>query len=157
VIYRTVVRWARAFFPVGCLILGSSCTHTGGVRGATPSQNAATPSVASLAGTAWRIEDAGGTAVVSLAQTELRIGTDGRVSGNTGCNSFTGTATIEGSNVTFSPLATTRRACDAALTDQERGILGAMESVKSFSLAEDGTLALLGSDGLPLLRLVRAQ
>lgn len=156
-IYRTVARWTRAFLPVAFVILDSSCTHTAGVKGAAPSRNAATPSVTSLAGTAWHIEDAGGTAVVSTAQTELRIGADGRVSGNTGCNSFTGTATIEGSNVTFSPLATTRRACDAALTDQERGILGAMESVKSFTVAEDGRLALLGSDGLPLLRLVRAQ
>lgn len=36
---------------------------------------------------------------------------DGRITGKDGCNTFRGTATVEGDTITFGPLASTRMAC----------------------------------------------
>jgi putative lipoprotein len=112
---------------------------------------------ASPAGATWRVEEIDGHGVADAAKTELRISSDGRVSGSTGCNRFSGTATLEGPSLTFSPLATTRMACEQPLMDQERDILAGLEAVKSFSLDGDGKLRLLDTDGKTRLRLTRAE
>lgn len=77
----------------------------------------------------------------------LRLGEDGRVSGSTGCNTFTGTFTRAGANLGFSPLATTRRAClDPALAEQERTYLRLLADVRSAALV-DGALVVRLADG----------
>jgi len=140
----------RAVLGVTLALVVSSCAHHTGSGGTTT----APPS---LSETAWHIEQVGDSSVTDASKTELRFGGDGKVSGSTGCNNFTGSATIEGANVAFSPLAATRKACDQALMEQEGRIFGALQSVKSFAFAVDGRLNLLGADGKSLVRLARAQ
>jgi heat shock protein HslJ len=108
-----------------------------------------------LTGASWLVEDIAGRGVIDRAQTFIRFDADGRVSGSTGCNRFSGLATIEGDTVKLGPLATTRRACVPALMDQEQKFLKAIEEVRSFSLDQNGLLYLLGADAQPLLRLSR--
>lgn len=144
---RPVGARTRSLLGVTLALVASSCAHHAGGSGAAL--------MPTLSETAWRIEDVGGSGVADASRTELRFAGDSRVSGSTGCNNFTGTATIEGTHLAFSPLATTRRACEEALMEQERRILDAMQLVKSFSLSEDGRLGLLGADGKSLLRLTR--
>lgn len=71
------------------------------------------PSPATPAGR-WLAEDIRGGGVIDRLQTVLQIGADGAVSGSGGCNSMTGTATISGDSITFSPIASTRMACTPA-------------------------------------------
>src|SRR6185295_20197829 len=97
-------------------------------------------------GTTWRIVEAGGTAVADPAQTELRLDASGGVSGSTGCNNFTGSATVKEKKLKFSPLAMTRKACTPALQSQETAIVSALKSVEIYRAAEGGQVELLDDD-----------
>jgi heat shock protein HslJ len=106
-----------------------------------------------LPGTAWLVEDIAGRGVIDRAQTTVSFDTSGRVSGSTGCNRFTGSATVEGKALTFGPLANTRRACPPALMDQEKQFLEAMASARGYSIDRNGLLHLDDATGKTLLRL----
>src|SRR5436309_8900521 len=114
---------------IACVVSVGACASGGGVS--KPDESTAT---AKLAGTSWAVEDVSGQAVIDWSQTALRFEADGRVSGSTGCNSYTGTATIKTRDLTFSPLATTRLACLPESRDQEQGLMKAMEAVRSYSV-----------------------
>ena len=76
-------------------------------------------------------------------------GAELRVLGSTGCNNLTaGYETGEGNQLTFGPVAATRRYCaESAALEQE--FLAALELTTSFSLG-DGRLELLADDVLAL-------
>ena len=57
-----------------------------------------------------------------------------RVSGFTGCNNLTGSYAEDGSKLKFSPLATTRMACDAPLGGLESSVLRALEQTTAFHI-----------------------
>ena len=86
-------------------------------------------------GTAWLVEDIAGRGVIDRAQTTISFDAPGRVSGSTGCNRYTGVATLEGEALRFGQLATTRRACVPALMDQEQKFIRAMQDVRSYVVA----------------------
>lgn len=110
---------------------------------------------ASLAGSGWlvRAVNNGQGAVTSvLVDSELTMtfGEDGTVAGSAGCNRFTGSFTVEGQTLGFSPLATTRMTCMAeGVVEQEQAFLAAMASVATWEIrgdraqlrAADGALA----------------
>lgn len=52
---------------------------------------------------------------------------DGQVGGSAGCNSFTGPYTLQGSALTVGPLATTMKACEQPVMDQETAFLKALQ------------------------------
>lgn len=111
-----------------------------------------------LTGTTWRVETLGAeTAVITAAsKTALRIDPGGHVTGNTGCNSFAGQATIDGSSITFSPLTTTRRECDPPVMETEQAILHALADTRTWAM--DGKyLGLLDERGHYVMKLVRAK
>ncbi|MGB3697964.1 MAG: META domain-containing protein [Gordonia sp. (in: high G+C Gram-positive bacteria)] len=64
--------------------------------------------------------------VLDESKPYLLIDASGAVSGSTGCNRMTGTATVTDDTVTFAPLATTRMACDAETSAVERSVLTAL-------------------------------
>lgn len=81
---------------------------------------------------------------------------DGRAAGRGGCNRFMGDATIDGSNLTFGPLATTMMACPPELMELERVYLVLLDRVVSYEL--DGVrLSLTDADGNRLLGFVRSE
>lgn len=53
---------------------------------------------------------------------------DGQVSGSSGCNTFSGTYQLDGTNLTVGPLASTRMACDEPLMTQETQFLTALQT-----------------------------
>jgi heat shock protein HslJ len=110
---------------------------------------------ASIAGTDWLMEEIEGQPVIHQAETALRFDPSGHVYGSTGCNTFTGSATISAYNLKMSPLATTRRAFDPELMAQEQRFLNALGAVRRISIDGDGQLHLLASDDKPLARLSR--
>src|SRR5215207_789145 len=68
-----------------------------------------------LAGTDWRLASLGPagaeTGVIAGTTVTLKFGEEGRASGSTGCNSYSGTYQVRGDNIFFSRLVSTRRAC----------------------------------------------
>ena len=49
-----------------------------------------------------------------------------QVSGNSGCNQFSGSVSVNGTSITFSNLSTTRMACDGPVMQQEQTFLKAL-------------------------------
>ena len=157
---RRSIAWAAMFAVVasGCAY-NSSTGYSGAgstTAGGTSVQATPTTPAPGISG-AWTVEEIGGQAVLDKSATMLRFETDGRVSGSTGCNGLTGTATIGEGTITFSPLATTRRACTDEAMAQEKRFLDAMGNARSYAMDDDGSMRLLAEDGQPVARLSRAK
>jgi heat shock protein HslJ len=75
----------------------------------------------------WLLADLAGTAVVPNSRASLAFLDSGKVAGSASCNRFTGTVSISGNTLKFSPLATTMMACvDPKLGAQETTYLKAL-------------------------------
>ena len=104
----------------------------------------------------WRFGAVDGD--VAIGETEITFGTDGSITGTTGCNRFNGQGAMrDGVLVIGEPLATTRMACPGeALSSQEDRILAALQG--RLSVAFDPfsqTLQLVNEDAGVTLRLDR--
>lgn len=110
------------------------------------------PSFEVLRDREWRIEDIVGRPILENAPAQFRIEADGRVSGRTGCNLFTGAVGVEGSSIRFEGIATTRSICPPAIMDQEHRLLQALEAAREFAIDGEGRLHLKGEYEPFLLR-----
>lgn len=97
---------------------------------------------ANLSDNTWLVTayNSGGQAVVGVIS-GMRLtavfAADGTVSGNGGCNSFSGTYTTDGRNITISPLVSTMMACQEDVMQQETAYLAALQSAATYRLAGD--------------------
>jgi heat shock protein HslJ len=79
--------------------------------------------------------------------------TDTEINGSSGCNSYMGAASIEGSTVSFGPLAGTLMACpDTDVMDQEQVFVTLLQSVDEWEATSDGVDLKL--DGATVIQLV---
>lgn len=112
---------------------------------------------ARLAGTYWRLTELPveeGFAVDPRLRAHLVFDSDaGRVSGSSGCNRLIGTFVVDGSGLTFGPLAGTRMACPEPAMELEQRFHAALTAVTSYSI-EGEVLTLLAS-GSPVARFER--
>jgi heat shock protein HslJ len=112
-----------------------------------------------LAGTPWRVMayNDNGTAVAVLPDTLLTalFGDDGLASGDTGCNRYSASYSIDGSTITIGPIITTLRAClsDAAAA-QEQAFLTALGASTEYAITGD-QLTLTDAAGTAQLVLVQ--
>lgn len=123
--FRTVTRHNRTFVTLFAGILLSLT--------ALFMQNAQAEQQKPAANSHWQMVTLRGEAQIDPSITTLDIGKDQRISGNTGCNRFTGTI-IGGSDGLFGKLATTRMACPSPVDKQEQGFLKAMGKAMSWSV-----------------------
>jgi heat shock protein HslJ len=99
-----------------------------------------------LAGSNWTFVSIGGVAVAADRPTSLQF--DGnRLSGSAGCNRFSGGYMAADGTLTAGPLMATEMACPGAGMTQEAAFFKLMASPVSLTFADDGTLALTGSEG----------
>jgi heat shock protein HslJ len=96
----------------------------------------------------WRAVDLNGVPVGPGASVTLRL-ENGQVSGNAGCNRYSGTfrASRPQQQIRFGPLATTRMACPGPVMEQEGRFLSIMEAVTGYTFYGDGGLSLVAADG----------
>ena len=106
----------------------------------------------SLQGTAWWVEDIAGKGVVDMSHTMIEFAEDGRVSGDTACNRYNGAVEISGNEISFGPMAGTRKACAAALMDQEFNFYQAIGKVVSWEVAGTGLLYMRDAEGQVQIR-----
>ncbi|MDX2170472.1 MAG: META domain-containing protein [Deltaproteobacteria bacterium] len=71
-----------------------------------------------LSGTQWVLVDVGGTAM-NAARTTLSFDGGPKVSGNGGCNTYSGGVRNQSGTILFGPIQTTRKACAAPIMAQE--------------------------------------
>lgn len=80
----------------------------------------------------------------------LTFNADGKLTGNSGCNGLSGSYTVEGDQITFSPIASTRMACDQSIMEQETAIHQVLTGTASFQI-ENNQLTLTNSDRMLVL------
>jgi heat shock protein HslJ len=101
----------------------------------------------------WLAEDINGGGVIDRLQTTLSLDADGKVTGMGGCNRYMGKATLKDDTISFGPMAGTRMACSPAVMNQENKFHAALETVRSWSIAQ-GKLFLRDESGNIVLRFV---
>lgn len=102
----------------------------------------------------WLAEDIRGGGVIDNLQSVVEIAADGTVTGSGGCNRMRGQATISGTSITITPLASTMMACPPAIMDQEGKFMSALEAARSFRIdPQQRKLFLLDGTGQTILRL----
>lgn len=94
---------------------------------------------ASLPGTSWKLVSYGPAGSQAQAasgiDTNLDFGKDGTVSGNLGCNSFSGNYQVSGENMEFSMMISTMMACPGPGFTQEGIGLKIMNGTVRYNLA----------------------
>jgi heat shock protein HslJ len=94
----------------------------------------------------WVAETIEGEATSLDVASTLTLSADGRAFGSTGCNRYTGPATVEGEHIRFGQLAMTKMACPAPAMAQETRFTMALARVDRWAL--DGeSLVLQAADG----------
>jgi len=126
----------------------------------SPTEPPATPDPNQAANTSWVVVsfglDGADDPVLPGAVPTLEFGEDGlAVSGNTGCNSYFGTATLTAeTSISFGDLGWTEMAClDPGVMEQEQSFTQALGRVDGFVLSPT-SLVLEASDGSAVIRLV---
>jgi heat shock protein HslJ len=104
-----------------------------------------------LAGTQWRLVSFGRvgaeTKLTAGAAVTLKFGTDDRMSGSGGCNSYGGGYRVQGTRIKFSQLFSTERACaNSNANQQESRYLSALETANKFRLSLNRLLIYYDSD-----------
>ena len=100
----------------------------------------------SLGGAPWLLEDLAGRGVIDNSHTTLQFLADGKVTGSGGCNRYSGKVTLKGTQITFTPMASTMMACAPALMDQETRFFDALTKSDTVSIDKTGAL-LIGVKG----------
>ena len=82
---------------------------------------------------------------VESVEAGLTFNADGTLTGNSGCNGYSGSYTVEGNQITFSPIASTRMACDKSIMEQEAAIHQVLTGTVSFQI-DGAQLTLTNND-----------
>ncbi|MEM5516142.1 META domain-containing protein [Henriciella sp. AS95] len=99
----------------------------------------------------WMAATLNGDPLFQSSQITMTFEEDGRVSGSSSCNSYTGSFKLNAGTLTFGPLAMTRRACfPQEIMEQEQAFVAVMGDNPDVDLDENGLLTLTGADGRSL-------
>jgi len=85
------------------------------------------------------------TPAIADVDTMIEFDSEGRMSGNVGCNGFGGDYTVDGDTITFGPVMTTEMFC-FNVADQESGTFAVLQGVTSFEL-DGNMLTITSADG----------
>lgn len=131
------IEFADAAVDLGMVIL---------VRADEATPDDATSSDGELVGD-WSITGVNDSPAIADSRAALAFGHDGTVGGNTGCNGFSSTYTVDGDQITLdSQIVATLMACEPALNDQEAAVLAILTDLATFDVT-DGVLTLTSTDG----------
>jgi len=149
-----------------CFAAGLLLASCGGEPAATPTSTSG-PSAqgaaagqsgagGALPGTSWSLTSLNGQPPVRGTTVTLNFGTDGRVSGNDGCNSYTTTYTSDATTVKINtPAAATLMACPAPVMDQATAYDKALGQAATYKI--DGQQLTLNDSGGKELAVFAAQ
>ncbi len=96
------------------------------------------PTLGGLGGVQWTLTSYGApeTTVTALPNAPVNIDfTEQGVSGDAGCNQYSGNFVYDSNTLTFSPLISTQKACDQAIMDQEAAYFAALQGATRYQIA----------------------
>lgn len=99
-----------------------------------------------LQGVEWVFEEIAGKAPLADSRVSLIFYPNDRFAGQASCNNLMGEYELTGETLTLSRAVTTRKACGAAVMEQEVRFVDTLEEVRGFAFADDGSLLLLTHD-----------
>jgi heat shock protein HslJ len=109
---------------------------------------------ADLTGRDWTLTWVEGFASMpaGVATSAIRFGTDGRLGGNTGCNTASAAYSVDGDRLSIGALITTKRACVEERGNQlEQAYVRAVEATRRYRI-DGGELQLLDDAGTVVAR-----
>ena len=74
------------------------------------------------------------TPAAADVDTMIEFDSEGRMTGNVGCNGFGGAYEVDGNMITISPIESTLMFCEGPLGDQELATLTTLQEMTSFEL-----------------------
>ncbi len=96
----------------------------------------------------WQAVDINGVPVSGGRPITLRLGSDRRAGGSSGCNSYSGSYRLASQQgIEFAPLAVTEMACEQPAMDQESRYLSILRGVQGYSFYSDRGISLIAADG----------
>lgn len=98
-----------------------------------------------LIGAKLLVEMVKGTGTLDTGQTSLMISSAGKVATTLGCNRMIGKVAVDGSNLTFGPLMSTKKACAPKLMEQEQIYARTLAEVRSYRIEGPLTYFLAGN------------
>ncbi len=111
---------------------------------------------APITGVVWHLAQLGEKAADPQVNTTLTFHKDGRISGEGGCNRFSGAADLKGSALRIGNVSSTMMACPEPGATQEREFYEALSKAVAFAV-EGETLVLLNEAGGAVARLKAQQ
>lgn len=151
---RTLRHLPVALVAVLALATGTACGDGGGTPGNTIAVTAKPPVPdAPLTATEWTVNAliSGGTVspvpAAAAGKAVFTIAADGTASGSLGCNRFSAKAAVDGPEVTFGPLTTTRMACPGPPGELERALTELLGSGPLTWMIQAQALTLTAPDG----------
>lgn len=123
----------------------AGCAGPGGAPGNNPEP---------LVGTQWLAQTIEGRQASLMPASSVKFDPGQRITGNAGCNTFSGTIGYSGDQLAVGPLATTRKMCPPEAMAQESAFLQALQSAQRFSMSE-WLLTLFGPSGNQVMTLTR--
>jgi heat shock protein HslJ len=100
----------------------------------------------------WKIEQARAAPLQHKLNARIDFRPDGQIVANGGCNSITGSYTLEGGTLKLGALAVTRKVCNEALMEQEDRVISALERSVHARVPPHGLLELKDELGTVMLR-----
>ncbi|MCB8985957.1 MAG: META domain-containing protein [Ardenticatenaceae bacterium] len=108
-----------------------------------------------LSNSNWRLASMnGGTVPVAGSVLTAFFGADGTMNANGGCNQLNGPYTVNGSNISIGPLASTQIACSEELMQQENAYRIALQAAATFQIS-GSQLIIRNAGGQEVLRFDR--
>ncbi|TGN38711.1 META domain-containing protein [Marinobacter confluentis] len=107
-----------------------------------------------ILGVEWVVATIGDRGVIDKSRATIEFLPEGRIAGNGSCNQYTGTWSLNGETLEVSRLASTRKACEPALMDQEDRFLRQLEAANAFDISREADLV-ISAGGEPVIRAAR--
>jgi len=96
----------------------------------------------------WLIENVDQRGVMDNVHLTLTFSSEGRVSGQLGCNAVSGRFTADKAGLAFGPLVSTRKMCGStALMNQEGLVLRSLQTLNAVTWSDNGAAILSGPEG----------
>jgi ABC-type amino acid transport substrate-binding protein/heat shock protein HslJ len=111
-----------------------------------------------LADTNWQLVSylSGGqsTPVLEGSAVAISFQANGNYAGNGGCNDYSGTYSVNGSQITIGPASSTGKLCDEAVTQQENAYFSLLPTAATYAIA-NGQLTIQDGSGQTILQYVQ--
>lgn len=108
------------------------------------------PSGAGLTGPTWTVASLSGVGVDPSVKITAVFGTDGKISGSGGCNSYSASYTTSGKNLTVQSPGSTMMSCGEAVDKQESDYFYLLEGDSTYEIKGD-KLTIKDSSGQPTI------